>query len=555
MRLIKTLALTGLLAVAGTACADLEVTNLNQPDRERAIATPGDVEALISGSFATWFGSANGGTCYPDCALSVAADAHTSSWGNWGMRDAGEEPRKAFNNEPSYSYNNVAETPWGRHYASLAAIRDGMLAIEGGLQIGQGGADTQRAIAFAKFMQGLNHAYVALYFDKGFIVDETSELESLEFVPYTDLFNAALGYFAEAEQIASSNSFTIPAEWVGYNSSWSSDYMVRLIRSYRARLLMSIPRTEGEAGSINWSNVMQNLNTGLGEDEVFGVRDLAGSTWAWSIRKVYGNLAGWARLDVRTVGQADTDGKLAQWLALPPADRNAIQVNTTDTRITQPNQPTSSGSLVAYLGSSPFPASRGLWHYSDYRSSMYDYITAESFIDSYYPDLEGDEIRMMKAEASYHMGDYATAISLVNQSRAAGNLPPLSGTGANAVAPGGMGTCVPVNTQGTACADLLEAIKYEKRIMSYMHAPSGEYFDDRRWGDLVPGTYLQLPIPGSELLLLLEDIYTFGGVGGDSAAPDLINDISPEALHLKRLAMERYNAETVSTDKTGIIAH
>ena len=38
MRLFRTLALTGLLAVAGTACADLEVTNLNNPDRDRAIS-------------------------------------------------------------------------------------------------------------------------------------------------------------------------------------------------------------------------------------------------------------------------------------------------------------------------------------------------------------------------------------------------------------------------------------------------------------------------------------------------------------------------------------
>jgi|GEM_PF-5658926 len=43
MKILRILAVTGLVAMAGAACADLEVTNLNDPDRERALATPGDV--------------------------------------------------------------------------------------------------------------------------------------------------------------------------------------------------------------------------------------------------------------------------------------------------------------------------------------------------------------------------------------------------------------------------------------------------------------------------------------------------------------------------------
>ncbi len=147
------------------ACVDLDVTNLNDPDRDRAISSSTDVESLISGGFQSWYIVAH--RDYPGAALSTAADAHSSSWGNWGMRDSGWEPRKAYNNDPAYSYNNMAETPWQRSYRSLAAVRDGLLAIEGGvvIQVGDGPDNTTRAVAFGKFIQALSLSNLAVLFD------------------------------------------------------------------------------------------------------------------------------------------------------------------------------------------------------------------------------------------------------------------------------------------------------------------------------------------------------------------------------------------------------
>src|SRR5919106_3442788 len=51
---ISRLALVAALASTG-ACVDLSVTNVDAPDRERALSEPGDVEALISGTFRTWW--------------------------------------------------------------------------------------------------------------------------------------------------------------------------------------------------------------------------------------------------------------------------------------------------------------------------------------------------------------------------------------------------------------------------------------------------------------------------------------------------------------------
>ena len=72
-----------LLALAAAlllgACYDLTVTNPNEPDRARALASPEDAVALVSGSFKTWF-SGNYSYFGAGAALSNAAFQHTSPW-------------------------------------------------------------------------------------------------------------------------------------------------------------------------------------------------------------------------------------------------------------------------------------------------------------------------------------------------------------------------------------------------------------------------------------------------------------------------------------------
>src|SRR5690606_34840473 len=87
------------------ACADLDVTNLNAPDRARAVSTPQAVEALFSGSCASWWGGSHYDA--PGPMLSVAADAGSASWANFGMYDMAREPREPWKNDPSYEYAYV----------------------------------------------------------------------------------------------------------------------------------------------------------------------------------------------------------------------------------------------------------------------------------------------------------------------------------------------------------------------------------------------------------------------------------------------------------------
>ena len=136
-------ALAGLALFLTAGCADLQVDNLNNPDRSRALASPSDVESLIGSAFLQYFQAAQ----YYDNgnALNVAADHGSSSWGNFGMRDISEQPRKQFDNLPSYRYSGVTEAPWGNAYQAIAGASDGLRAIAGAL----GRGDHHRAGAVA----------------------------------------------------------------------------------------------------------------------------------------------------------------------------------------------------------------------------------------------------------------------------------------------------------------------------------------------------------------------------------------------------------------------
>ncbi|MFW5947704.1 MAG: hypothetical protein ACOCUW_04360, partial [Gemmatimonadota bacterium] len=105
-----------------------------------------------------------------------------------------------------------------------------------------------------------------------------------------------------------------------------------------------------------------------------------------------------------------------------------------------------------------------------------------------------------------------------------GGLPPVTADGVPESA-----ECVPQEVDldelegvtDAPCGDLWDALSYEKGIEVWRVSAGLAYFDDRRWGLLAPGTAIHLPVPGQELENLQMETYTFGGVGGDGAAPSI----------------------------------
>jgi hypothetical protein len=507
MRHVKTLALLGLAFAVG-ACQDLQVDNVNAPDESRALSEPGDVESLIGSGFRNWFYGFS--RTYPAFALAVAADENTGSWGNWGMQHISSEPRAAFPNETGYSYRGVAQGPWFDLYEVISAMNDGLRAINEGLEIGEGGADAPRAQAFAKFMQGLAHGYIALHFDRGFIFTEEMDLESTEFelVDYNAMMAQAYESLGEAISIANSNSFTLPDNtWMEGVSGFTSDDLVRLANSYYARFLASVARTPADRDAVNWQEVINRADAGITED--FGVTLV---DWFDSL-KYYSQRYDWIRADYKTLGPSDISGAYQDWLATPVADRRDFDMNSPDLRVQGPGGVGENGTYFTYRFTQNHREDRGTYHFSRYHWTRLFYIRETG--DGWDPIFPIAELDLLRAEAHIRLGQPAMAVDLINRTRVdRGGLPPATVDGVQ-----GQADCVPkmiLDTNG-ACADLWNTLMYEKRIENFDIAAGVAFWDARGWGILPSGTPLHLPIPARELETLQIPIYTFGGGGEGSA--------------------------------------
>jgi hypothetical protein len=536
------------------------VENLNAPERERALVTAEDVENLIAGQYYTWWYSQASTSSY-GMATSVMADQHSASWGNFGMRQQSSEPREPLINDPSWSYAVNIRRGWYRNYRAISTVRDGILAIMGAdgqlgteddLQIGVDGADNHRAIAFAKFIQGLSHGTLGLLYDGAFIVDETTDLAGdVQRVPYPQVIDAAIGYMEEVIDLCNQEAFDIPGGWMG-NADVDSERLARLAHFYIAQYMAYSPRTVAERDAVDWDatdGVLYHANNGIIENYVMIADDV---TW-WSSYLRYPERAGWSAGDLRNFGPADQkglgdpDGSWVDWEKETPGLRMPFDIDADDIRYPtyppvagsaygchlQPRSATCGGDglkmKMEYRGMcSGFRPERGTYHFSGYCGiSNYGYFN--DFLGPMKAHMLFEQ-DMLKAEAYIRLGQVADALPLINATRVTyGALAPVTGAGKVPY------DDAPTNTRCTPrmitnfpdgnweCGDLWEAMKYEKRMETWVTTTGLAWYDDRGWGDLVPGTATMYPVPGQELLLLLEDIYTYGGEPGEvGSAPDVV---------------------------------
>ncbi len=524
-----TLPALGLAMLVGFSGCELDVQNPNQADRARALASPDDVETLIASAFQQYWGQAHYWRSQA-LAFSHMSSRHTATWGNFGMNDLGREPREALPNTPSYRWAYVFEVPWQDSYAGISAASDGLAAIAAGLEIGAGGARNPRAIAFAKFNQALSSCTLALWFDQAFIIDETVDLGAgiPPTVPYDQMMTYALGKFDEAIQQARSNSFTLEATWINGNGLSNNEF-ADLMVSYKARCRANRPRSQNEAASVDWAKVASDAAAGRKTLTITGEDASSDTPWWDGIKSLGTENATWHRMHMDWIGMADQSGQYQNWLTFPTAQRTARQITTPDKRYPAANVDGTKGLLHRYNATIIFRPERGTYrqsHYGDFRHDAY--LTSCSFC--YFGPIEEmipREMRLYEAEAAFRTGNVATAVGIVNETRVArGGLTALTGAGTVPNEPGG--GCVPrkrYDVQGR-CGDLRDALIYE-HMEEIFHVTGGlEFWHGRRFGILPLNTAVHMPIPASDLEVLEESIYTFGG-GGDGSSP---NPIPPNVI-------------------------
>jgi hypothetical protein len=135
------------------------------------------------------------------------------------------------------------------------------------------------------------------------------------------------------------------------------------------------------------------------------------------------------------------------------------------------------------------------------------------------------EIDLLAAEGYIRKGDFVKAAAKIDLTRVTrAGLPALSGVVLNGTSPvPGGASCVPQVPQPptfttTACGNMMEAMKYEKRMETGYTSYGRWWFDSRGWGDLVEGSPTEYPVPYQEMNARQKKPYSLGG-GSPSSAP------------------------------------
>ncbi len=167
------------LALAFTACKDtLLVQDLTDPDRDRALGRPADVEAFISSTYAQVQNATLGGSNDDlQTAMQVMGMENTSALANFAMGPRGAIPRTPIEN----TRNSTGSTGDYRDFvvlhraARMATIGIARLNV---LTLGSPAQDA-RARAFARFVQGVALGDLALTYDSASIVSETDDPQAI----------------------------------------------------------------------------------------------------------------------------------------------------------------------------------------------------------------------------------------------------------------------------------------------------------------------------------------------------------------------------------------
>lgn len=528
------------IAVLGATlagCQDLDLVNYNNPDRFRALAEPGDVETLIYSAYRIWWNSVQNNE--PNRAYSIMGLETTSALTGSAVYDVAREPREMIPNHVTYPGNWLMRRPWDLRWQAISNSIDGLQAIEAGdlrikEQVGDSLIDvTVRAQAFAHFVAGLGHTYLAFHFDQSYIFTPDMELaEDLDFKnmaaagfdfrPYQEVAAVGRELLERSIELMAQSPRPIPAHWTNSEDLSIEDF-TRIVHSYIARSLVYTARSVEERAAVDWNQVLYHLDRGIQKNHWVQYEE---DVW-YGAYLLYTQFLNDARLSNRLVGPADTSGAYQDWLAKPVLERDKFLVRTPDRRITG-SSATSNGAYVGYRSTNVSNvAARGQYlnsHYYSLRHGGQAGVREPGILTA----LSTVEMDLLRAEAYYRLGRKAEAAELINRTRTASRtigsttypgLPPVTEEGV----PVSTG-CVPRKPyrlqDGTIpCGDLWDALMYEKRIELHAIEALIPYADARGWGQLLEGTPIHLPVPARELEIIGYPEYSFGGVGGPGAAP------------------------------------
>ena len=450
--------------------------------------------------------------------LATQAQSFSASWNNWNMNfyssiDAdGKRLTRAWQNDPAAAGRTSMEVPWVGMYSAISSAVDVLKAIRVNNVVINSAADTKRAEAVAELALGASLSYIALNFDKGYIVDETSDPAALSYSNRKQVRDAAIAKLQSAATIAGANTFTTPPEWTG-GQSYTNVQIRQIANTLSAMTLAYWPRNPTENSAVNWAQVATytaaGMSSGTPVDFVF-IGDGC-SSFCHQILTWFDDISG-GRVHTRVANLLDPVTQATPW----PTSGNP-QPNSADKRLgdgsfgdastsdgfgTTPKT-ANGGTDFAWSRDIVFRPDRGSYHQSNIGFVRYDLtgIQDPSGIWAGFgpaPVVTAIQSDLLRAEALVRTaGDLAAAAALINKTRVTrGGLSPASAA--------------------DGVAGLLDKIGYENEI-ELMGLGAAPYYYRRRIGGLIQGTPHEMPVPAKELGVKGEATYTWGGSGAASS--------------------------------------
>ena len=546
--MIRQLRMVGVLAaLVGLGACDkqLDVTNPNQPDQGRALATPGDAENMMGSYYRRWHDG-----LYRTLG-NVEGMANMMSFQNYSsLANNCQNQRTPFSG--AINDNSVGNTCGGEQQrvyfveSEVNRVASTLLkSMEDGLTLGSD-ARNNRFKAFGEFLRGVSLGYLSLIYDSAAVVSTGMDAQDAgalsDYKVVMDSAMAALQAAIDAANASGSgqDGFPLPESWIPGPTSMTTTEFIRLVRSYRARFRANVARTPAERAAVNWDQVIADAQNGITEDHMNTTSTVSGPFRTWMSQ--YDRYGLWHQMPPFVIGMADVSGSYAAWIATPVGDRGAgnqgFFMVTPDQRF--PQGATRAAQQAEFAITSCQAASTPCKHYfvnrlgSDQFAgvgwgwSNYDFVRFHSWRVSgdgtgengNVPMFTKAELDMLEAEGQIRKGNFAAAAALINKTRTKNGLPAITAFDASSPVPGGANCVpkVPVSPFNViACGNMMEAMKYEKRLeTAYTHFAAW-FLDMRGWGDLPAGSPLFWAVPYQDLQArgyATGDIYSTGdGVG------------------------------------------
>jgi len=526
--------LSGVTIVVGCRDNPLAVKNENNPDVGRVYGTPRDVETILSKLFQQMWNAQHGAVGIGAQTMVMSLESH-SALANFGMGARAAIPRGTISN--SLGNSNQTEnfrdfdvlTRNSRSAANAIAALDRFIAA--GTGTGSAARDA-KARSFGYFNLGYGLANLALIYDSAAII--TPEVPS-DVVPALSgsaavmdvalsMLDSAIAISASAGATSGASGWPIPGTWVSGPDIPIARWQ-QILRSYKARFRAGVARVPAGRTAVDWNAVVNDATNGIQTDFIVNADATSGWSATWQSQLAVD--ATWSQMTPFILGMADTTGAYDTWLATTLTQRTPFLLRTPDRRFpsgeTRVAQQAVTGSSragtpvgsILYFRNRPSgedsPAEPwGNWYYDNWRFWGIRQAGGNGPVEA----LSVAEVDMLAAEGYIRTNRVDLAVPLINKYRTRAGLPAIPPTtNASTIVPGG-NACVPrvpqpPNYTTTACGDVFEAMKWEKRLETSFTGYAQWYFDSRGWNDLPQNTVLEWPVPWQELYARINlNLYT-----------------------------------------------